>query len=144
MKSKEENKKKKKVGYKRPPEETQFKPGESGNPAGRPPGSKNLKTILRAVLAEEIDASTNAVLRRLQQIFPDRFNGKKVRLQEAINLRLVMMALGDDPKTAFSAIKEIYDRAEGRPATVIEKIDSNGEQLERQTFKLPGGLELSF
>ena len=29
------------VGYKKPPKETQFKPGQSANPNGRPKGSKN-------------------------------------------------------------------------------------------------------
>ena len=31
-----------KVGYGRPPLTTRFKPGESGNPRGRPKGSKSL------------------------------------------------------------------------------------------------------
>lgn len=35
------------VGYKRPPKHARFQPGTSGNPAGRPPGSKNLHTIVR-------------------------------------------------------------------------------------------------
>jgi hypothetical protein len=34
------------VGYKRPPVDRQFKPGQSGNPKGRPKGRKNLKTII--------------------------------------------------------------------------------------------------
>lgn len=40
------------VGYKKPPKETQFKKGTSGNPVGRPKGSKNQTTIL-AQIAEE-------------------------------------------------------------------------------------------
>ena len=42
------------VGYGKPPKETQFKPGQSGNPNGRPKGSKNLATDLKEELAQKI------------------------------------------------------------------------------------------
>ena len=35
------------VGYGKPPQETRFKSGQSGNPKGRPKGSKNLKTVVQ-------------------------------------------------------------------------------------------------
>ena len=42
------------VGHGKPPKHTQFKPGESGNPKGRPKGTKNLATDLSEELAEMI------------------------------------------------------------------------------------------
>ncbi len=40
------------VGYGKPPMETRFKSGQSGNRRGRPRGSKNRKTIVREIMNE--------------------------------------------------------------------------------------------
>jgi hypothetical protein len=42
------------VGYKRPPRAHQFRPGQSGNPSGRPKGMRNFKSELREELSELI------------------------------------------------------------------------------------------
>jgi hypothetical protein len=42
------------VGYKKPPKHSQFKKGQSGNPRGRPRGSKNLATMVREAIDEKV------------------------------------------------------------------------------------------
>ena len=42
------------AGYKKPPKAGQFKPGTSGNPKGRPKGTKNLATDLQEELSAKI------------------------------------------------------------------------------------------
>jgi hypothetical protein len=43
------------VGYANPPKPTRFKPGQSGNPNGRPKGSQGRKTMVERVLFEMHD-----------------------------------------------------------------------------------------
>lgn len=45
------------VGPGKPPIEHRFKPGQSGNPKGRPKGSKSLATIVRELENEDFDWS---------------------------------------------------------------------------------------
>lgn len=42
------------VGYKRPPSKTQFKPGKSGNPRGRPKRKVNMSDSLNRALDDKI------------------------------------------------------------------------------------------
>ena len=88
------------VGYGKPPKHTQFQPGQSGNPKGRPPDSRNLKRVLREIATE----TTEVIV-----------NGERVTMsvQEALMRGLVMKALKGD-RFAMRLFVEISGRAPHR------------------------------
>lgn len=53
------------VGYKRPPKSTQFKPGVSGNPKGRPKSSKSPETAFLKELRQRVPTIENGRRRKL-------------------------------------------------------------------------------
>jgi hypothetical protein len=80
------------VGYKCPPEHSRFKPGQSGNPSGRPKGSQNLKTIFEKILKEEITLREGSEVR-------------KVTKAEAIMRGLVIGALKGDQRNVGTLLR---------------------------------------
>ena len=47
------------IGYGKPPKDQQFKKGASGNPNGRPKGSKNTYTLLQEILNQNLEVVEN-------------------------------------------------------------------------------------
>jgi hypothetical protein len=56
------------VGYGRPPMTTRFRPGQSGNPRGRPKGARNLGTVIAAALSERVAINENGRRRRITKL----------------------------------------------------------------------------
>ena len=71
--------------YQRPPRKGQFKSGQSGNPRGRPKGSRNIRTYVQRLLDAPILVNENGKTRRMPR-------------GEAIAIQLVNMAAKGDPK----------------------------------------------
>jgi hypothetical protein len=53
------------VGYGRPPKERQFAAGKSGNPKGRPKGSRTMGAMLQDILNQKIAVTENGKTRRI-------------------------------------------------------------------------------
>ena len=56
------------VGFGKPPAHSRFKKGQSGNPWGRPPGAKNLKTLLNEALNERVFVAENGRRRKISKL----------------------------------------------------------------------------
>jgi hypothetical protein len=85
------------VGNKRPPKEYQFKPGVSGNPRGRPKGSRSLSTLVDEALSKTINV---------------RIGGRSVRMshREVMVKRYVEQAMKGDHK-AFTVLLKLDPKA---------------------------------
>ncbi len=85
--------------------ETQFKPGESGNPAGMPKGILHSKTIIRKWLQAVQSAKNpiNGVFETLSQL-------------DIITLKQLEKARKGDTQ----AFKELLDRMEGRSKETVQ------------------------
>jgi hypothetical protein len=55
------------VGYGKTPRHSRFVKGQSGNPRGRPPGAKNMKTLLNKALGEVVVVTENGGRRKLSK-----------------------------------------------------------------------------
>jgi hypothetical protein len=87
------------VGYRQPPKATRFKSGETGNPKGRPAGSRNLASDLSAELSERVSVREGGQTQRLTK-------------QRALIKSLMAKALQGDVR-ATSAILGLYARVIG-------------------------------
>lgn len=56
------------VGYGKPPRHSQFKPGQSGNPSGRPKGSQSLSTVLLREMNAPLTIRENGRERRITKM----------------------------------------------------------------------------
>ncbi len=56
------------VGYCKPPEDTRFKPGQSGNHKGRPRDARNLRTAVREALQEKVEIREGSRTRRISKM----------------------------------------------------------------------------
>ena len=110
------------VGYRKPPGSSQFKSGQSGNPAGRPKGSRNFKTELRATLQTPVKVNKNG-----------RF--RKISTQRASLMVLREKALAGDQRAIEHLIGLALRFDEEIADTGIHRVDTNDQAILDDYFK---------
>lgn len=109
------------VGYRHPPRAHRFKPGHSGNPNGRPKGSKNEATLMQELLNSKIELNERGTAKKitvlegiLRRIIGDCLKGNVKSTALLLN-RLPITAkppdeadFGDDEKAVLEAYLRKY------------------------------------
>jgi hypothetical protein len=96
------------VGYKRPPRNTQFKPGQSGNPTGKNKGARNIATELQDILSEQVTFAENGTLKTMSK-------------QRALASALVSAAIDGDLRATAIVLSHLT-----RDRTVLEGNEDEG------------------
>jgi hypothetical protein len=94
------------VGYGKPPCQTRFRKGQSGNPKGRTAGDKNLSTLLSEALNEHVIITENG-------------GRRKISKRQAIVKQIVNQAAKGDWRVAkllFDIQQENERRSEPEPS----------------------------
>lgn len=86
------------MGYKTPPKDKQFKKGESGNPAGRPPGALSFTSKVRAAL-EKIAMSKDGEDISYEQLLVKRVLNKAIEQGDGRMIELIWGYLDGKPQT---------------------------------------------
>ena len=116
-----ENKGDYEVGYGKPPRDTRFPKGQSGNPRGRPSGAKNLKTLLSEALNEPVIVTENG-------------GRRKVTKRQAIITQLVNRSATADfraIKILLDMLREIENQTEPAPPETSAFSEADEEVLDQ-------------
>ena len=103
------------VGFGKPPKQSRFQPGQSGNGRGRPKGTKNLSTIVKEELWAPVEVTDRGKRHKLPKV--------QVAVRQQVNA-----ACANNPK-AFAAITELlrrtgqFDKTETVQASPIDARD---------------------
>ena len=107
------------VGYRRPPKSGQFKKGQSGNPKGRPKGSRGLEKVVLDELKAKITVNENGRSKRVKKI-------------EVIAKQVVNKAVTGDAKS-IALLMGVSQRHEEKLAakagSIIETLPEEDKQV---------------
>jgi hypothetical protein len=116
-----------KVGKGRPPLHTRWKPGQSGNPKGRPKGSRPVGAILQEIIQQKVPVTEGGKTRRIPAL-------------EVMLRRLAHDAMRSDQK-AIKFLLSLVDRYAESPETTLQfrEILAEDEAILARYLREPTG-----
>lgn len=103
------------IGYGKTPAHTRFKPGQSGNPKGRPKGAQNFKTDLKATLEARVKLKGDG-------------KERKISTQAAMLMRLREKALSGDGR-ALDRLISLAQTYNNEETNVPADLSADDEKL---------------
>ncbi len=114
-----------------------FPKGVSGNPAGRPPGTKSLSTVLKSLM-ESCEIKLEMTQKMPDEKLP-RVRTLEISVSQNMNYAVSVALLSQALKGDVQAINTIFDRLEGKPIQtnlVGSGDDFKGLSLDEKREKL--------
>jgi hypothetical protein len=122
------------VGYKKPPKNSRFRQGQSGNPRGRPKGAQNLNSRLMAALNERVTVVEGG-------------KRKTMTKYDALVKQVVNKAAGGDvrfTKLTFEMIDAVESKVPLNHRITVELVEAvDGRPVRRLLSDLSGYEELN-
>ena len=120
------------VGYQKPPKASQFAKGHSGNPNGRPKGTKNWATSLHEALEQKVTVLVNGSSKQVTKLEAATTQLANKATQGDLNsIRLLLQLMpGMDAilsKTGMSALSNEQDRQ--TLSVLLQRMSQSGTEV---------------
>jgi Family of unknown function (DUF5681) len=126
------------VGYARPPTSSQFQPGQSGNPKGRPKGARNASSMARDALERTTNVKVDGTWRKMtvrkaayRRVGERAAAGDAKALDYLLSLESEERAPGPDQPLSAKDLELLQGFFDRRRASVPQYLQPGAEQQQR-------------
>ncbi len=105
------------TGYMKPPKSSRFKPGQSGNPKGRPRGSTNTYRLLDDIVNEKVQITKNGRPIRISKKLAMLLQAANKAAQgdlKALNILIPLMLEADAKREKLANVSDVLNQDDAK------------------------------